>query len=163
MVEKHARELANEDHSESQPKFILYLKSLLYYCDCSGLRRLTRLDAWRYGLHARKASAFSILSTSAEVTKYVGCAVASAIAGCGEANLISEHKSNTIELQLHTTDLQQHYLFRAGHDLQIEHRFDAMIIEQQGVQHRIMKEQNSSEPWGEPYRGGLGTVWATFE
>ena len=64
----------------------------------------------------------------AEVTKYVGCAVASAVAGLWP-NLISEHGSNTIELlQLHTTDLQQHYLFRAGHDLQIEHRFGAMIM-----------------------------------
>ena len=40
----------------------------------------------------------------AEVTKYVGCAGASAVEGCGEANLIPEHRSNTIELQqLHTT------------------------------------------------------------
>ena len=53
----------------------------------------------------------------AEVTKYVGCAVASAVAGCGEANLISEHRSNITELQVHTTDLHQHYLFCAGHDL----------------------------------------------
>ena len=37
-----------------------------------------------------------------------------------------------------------------------------MIIEQQDVQHRIMGEQHSSEPWGEPYRSGLGTVRATF-
>ena len=65
-----------------------------------------------------------------------------------------EHRSNAIELQLHTTDLQQHYLFRAGHDLQIEHRFGAMIIEQQDVRHRIMREQYSSR---------LGTVRATFE
>ena len=98
-----------------------------------------------------------------EVTKYVSCAVASAIAGCGEANLISEHRSNTVELQLHTADLQQHYLFRAGHDLQTERRFGAMIIEQQDVQDRIMREQYSSEPWGEPYRNGLGTARATFE
>ena len=98
-----------------------------------------------------------------EVTKYVGCAVASAVAGCGEANLISEYRSNTIELQLHTTDLKQYYLFRAGHDLQIEHRFGEMMIEQQDVQHRIMREQYSSEPWGEPYRSELGTVRATFE
>ena len=96
---------------------------------------------------------------AAEVTKYVGCAAASAVAGCGEANLISEHRSNTIELQLHTTDLQQHYLFCAGHDLQVEHRFGAMIIEQQDVQHRIMREQYRSEP----YRSGLGTVRSTFE
>ena len=34
----------------------------------------------------------------AEVTKDVGCAVASAVAGCGGANLISEHRSDTIEL-----------------------------------------------------------------
>ena len=99
----------------------------------------------------------------AEVTKYVGCAVASTIAGCGEAYLISEHRSNTIGLQLHTTDLQQHYLFCAGHGLQIEHRFGAMIIEEQDVQHRTMREQYRSEPWGEPYRSGLGTVRATFE
>ena len=93
----------------------------------------------------------------AEVTKYVGCTVASAIASCA-----SQHRSNTIELQLHTTDLQQHYLFRGGHDLHIEHRFGAMIIEHRDVQHRIMREQYSSEPWGEPYRSGLGTVRATF-
>ena len=99
----------------------------------------------------------------AEVAKYVGRAVASAVAGCGEANLISEHRSNTIELQLHTTDLQQHYLFCAGHDLEIEHRSGAMIIEQQDVQYRIMREQYSREPWGEPYRSGLGTVRAVFE
>ena len=37
-----------------------------------------------------------------------------------------------------------------------------MIIEQQDVHHRIMGEQHSSEPWGEPYRSGLGTVRATF-
>ena len=99
----------------------------------------------------------------AEVTKYVGCAVASAVAGCREANLISEHRSNTaIQLQLHTADLHQHYLFCAGHDLKIEYRFGAMIIEQQHVQHRIMGEQHSSEPLGEPYRSGLGTVRATF-
>ena len=67
----------------------------------------------------------------AEVTKYVDCTLASAVAGCSEVNLISEHRrSNTIELQLHTTDPQQHYLFCAGHDLQIEHRFGAMIIDQ---------------------------------
>ena len=60
----------------------------------------------------------------------MGCAVATAVVSCGEANLISEHRrSNTKELQLHTTD-QQHYLFRAGHDLQIKHRFGAMTIEQ---------------------------------
>ena len=75
----------------------------------------------------RLRSAYSQLV--AEVTKDVGCAIASAVAGCGEAHLISEHRSNTEELQLHTPDLQQHYLFRAGHDLQIEHRFGAMIIE----------------------------------
>ena len=99
----------------------------------------------------------------AEVTKYVGCAVASAVADCGEANLISQNRGKTIELQLHTRDLQQHYLFCAGHDLQIEHRFGAMIIEQQDIQHRIMREQYSNTPWGEPYRSGLGTVRATFE
>ena len=77
---------------------------------------------------------------AAEVIKYVGCTVASAVASCGKANLISEHRSNTIELQLHTTDLQQHYLFRGGHDLQIEHRFGAMITEQQDVQYRTMWE-----------------------
>ena len=76
----------------------------------------------------------------AEVTKYVGCTVASAVASCGGAYLISEHRSNTIELQLHTTDLQQHYLFRGGHDLPIEHRFGATIIEHQDVQNRIMRE-----------------------
>ena len=76
------------------------------------------------GRRLRSASSQQV----AEVTKYVGCAVASAVEGCGEANLIWEHKRNTIELQLHTTDLQQHCLFRAGHDLQIEHRFGAMII-----------------------------------
>ena len=92
----------------------------------------------------------------AEVTKYVGCAVASAIAGCGEASLISEHRSNTTQLQLHTRDLQQHYLFCAGHDFQIEHRFGT-------IQHRITRERYSSEPWGEPYRSGLGTVRAMFE
>ena len=111
------------------------------------------------GRRLRSASSQQV----AEVTKCVGCAVASAVAGCGEANLISEHRSNTKELQLHTTDLRQHYLFCAGHNLHIEHRFGAMIIEQQDVQHRIMREQYSSEPWGEPYRSGLGTVRATFE
>ena len=109
------------------------------------------------GRRLRSASSQQV----AEVTKYVGCTVASAITS--EANLISEHRSNTKELQLHTTYLQQHYLFRGGHDLQIEHRFDAMIIEHQDVQHRIMREQYSSKPWGEPYRSGLGTVRATFE
>ena len=77
------------------------------------------------GRRLRSASSQEV----AEVTKYVGCAVASAVAGCGEANLISEQRSNTIELQLHTTDLQQHYLIRAGHDLHIEQRFGAVIIE----------------------------------
>ena len=110
------------------------------------------------GRRLRSASSQQV----AEVTKCVGCAVASAVAGCGEANLISQNRSNTIELQLHTTDMQQHYLFCAGHDLQIEHRFGAMIIEQD-VQHRIMREQYSSKSWGEPYRSGLGTVRATFE
>ena len=95
----------------------------------------------------------------AEVTKYVGCAVASAVAGCGEANLISEHRSNTIELQLHTTDLQQHYLFCAGHDLEIEHRFGAMIIEQQGIQHRIMRGTIQQRTMGQtiPQRTWYGT------
>ena len=55
----------------------------------------------------RLRSAYS--QQMAEVTKYVGCAAASASEGCGEANLISEHRSSTIELQLHTTDLQQQY------------------------------------------------------
>ena len=67
------------------------------------------------GRRLRSASSQQV----AEVTKYVGCAVASAVAGCGEANLISQNRGNTIELQLQTTDLQQHYLFCAGHDLQI--------------------------------------------
>ena len=111
------------------------------------------------GRRLRSASSQQV----AEVTQYVGCTVASAVASCGEANPISEHRSSTIELQLQTTDLQQHYLFRSGHDLQIEHRFGAMIIEHQDVQHRIMREQYSSEPWEEPYRSGLGTVRATFE
>ena len=88
------------------------------------------------GRRLRSASSQQVV----EVTKYVGYAVASVVTGCGEANFISERRSNTIELQLHTTDLQQHYLFCAGHDLQIEHRFGAMIIEQQDVQHRIMRE-----------------------
>ena len=92
------------------------------------------------GRRLRSASSQQV----AEVTKYVGCTVASAIASCGEANLISEHRSNTKELQLHTTDLQQHYLFRGGHDLQIEHRFDAMIIEHQDVQHRIMRNNTAA-------------------
>ena len=111
------------------------------------------------GRRLRSASSQQV----AEVAKYVGCTVAWAVASCGEENLISEHRSNTIELQLHTTDLQQHYLFRGGHDLQIEHRFGVMIIEHQDVQHRIMREQYSSKPWGEPHRSGLGTVRATFE
>ena len=95
----------------------------------------------------------------AAVTKYVGCAVASAVAGCGEANLISEHRSNTIELQLHTTDLQQHYLFCAGHDLEIEHRFGAMIIEQQDIQHRIMRGTIQQRTMGQtiPQRTWYGT------
>ena len=126
----------------------------------SGSRCLTRLKAWRYRLHARTVSLFSILSTSGRGDQVCGLYGS---AGGREANLISEHRSNTIELQLHTTDLQQHYLFRGGHDLQIEHRFGAMIIDHQDVQHRIMKEQYSSESWGEPYRSGLGTVRATFE
>ena len=114
-----SRSSQNEGHSESQPKFIPYLKSLLCYCRCSGLRCLTRLKAWRNGLHARTASAFSILSTSGRNDQVCGCAVAWAVAGCGEANVISEHNSPTIEL--HTTDLQQHYVFRAGQDVQREH------------------------------------------
>ena len=89
------------------------------------------------GRRLRSASSQQV----AEVTKFVGCAVASAVADCGEANRISEHRSNTIKLQLHTTDLQHHYLFCAGNDLQIEHRFGAMIIEQQDIQHRTMSEQ----------------------
>ena len=108
------------------------------------------------GRRLRSAASFQRV---AEVTKYVGCVVASAVEGCGEASHISEHRSNTIELQLHTTDLQQHYLFRAGHDLQIEHRFGAMIIEQQYIQHRTMSEQYSSEHYG----SGPGTVQAAFE
>ena len=110
------------------------------------------------GRRLRSASSQQV----AEVIKYAGCTVASAVASCGKANLISEHRSNTVELQLHTTDLQQHYLFRGGHDLQMEHRFGAMMIEHQDVQHRIMRIL-SSEPWGEPYRSGLGTVRATFQ
>ena len=47
------------------------------------------------GRRLRSASSQQV----AEVTQYVGCAVASAVAGCGEANPISEHRSNTIELQ----------------------------------------------------------------
>ena len=50
------------------------------------------------GRRLRSASSQQV----AEVTKYVGCAVASAVADCGEANLISQNRGNTIELQLHT-------------------------------------------------------------
>ena len=111
------------------------------------------------GRRLRSASSQQV----AEVTKYVGCAVASAVADCGKANLISGHRSDAIELQLHSTDLQQHYLFRAGLDLKIEHRFGAMIIEQQNVQQQTIREQYCSEPWGELCRSGPGTVRATFE
>ena len=52
----------------------------------------------------------------AEMTKDMGCAVATAVAGFGEANLMSEYSSNTRELD--TTDLQHHCVFRAGHGLQ---------------------------------------------
>ena len=45
------------------------------------------------------------------MTKYVGCAVVSAVAGCGEVNVLSEYSSNT-------ADLQQHNVFRAGYDVQ---------------------------------------------
>ena len=75
----------------------------------------------------------------AEMTKYVGCAVAWAVAGFGEANVVSEHSSNTKEL--HTTDLQQHVVFRAGRDVQRQHMYGVMIIEQQDIQHRTMSEQ----------------------
>ena len=57
------------------------------------------------------------------MTKYIGWAVV----GCGEAHNISEYNSNTTEL--HTIDLQQHYLCRAPHDLQREYMHDVMIIE----------------------------------
>ena len=73
-----------------------------------------------------------------EMTKDVGCAVARAVAGCGEANLISECSSNTRELD--TTDLQQPCVFRAGHDLQREHMYGVTIVEQQDLQHRTMSE-----------------------
>ena len=46
--------------------------------------------------------------------------------GCGEACIISEHGSNT-------TELQQHYVFRAAHDLHKEHMHGMMIIEQQDI------------------------------
>ena len=59
------------------------------------------------GRRLRSASSQQV----AEVTKYVGCAVASAVAGYGEANLISEHRSNTIELQLHTNTRSAAALF----------------------------------------------------
>ena len=79
------------------------------------------------------------------------------------ANLVSEpYKQHNRAAAAHNGSAAA-LLFRAGHDLHIEHRFGAMIIEQQDVQHRIMREQYSSEPWGEPYRSGLGTVRATFE
>ena len=87
VVEKHARELANEDHSESQPKFILYLKSLLYYCGrARGASRGCKLGdiVFMPGRRLRSASSQQV----AEVTKYVGCTVASAVAGCGEVNLL---------------------------------------------------------------------------
>ena len=51
-----------------------------------------------------------------DVTKYVGCAVAFVVAGCGEANVISEHSSNTTKLC--TTYLQHKYVFCDTHDLQ---------------------------------------------
>ena len=70
--------------------------------------------------------------------------------GCGEANLISEYSSKTVEL--HTTDLQQHYVFRAGHHSQREHMYGVTIIEQQDIQHRTMSE---------PYRSGPGTGTGT--
>ena len=104
------------------------------------------------------------------MTKYVGCAVASAVAGCGEANFISEHRSNTIELQLHTTDLQQHYLFRAGHDLQREHtqvwRDDNRAARhtaanhERTIQQRTMSEQYSSEPYHSGPGTGTGTLYS---
>ena len=106
----------------------------------------------------RLRSAYSQLM--AEVTKYVRCAVASAVAGCGEANLISEHRSITIELQLHTTDLQQHYLFCAGHDPDRTQvwRDDNRAARRTAPNHEGTIQKYSSEPWGEPYRSGLGTV-----
>ena len=67
------------------------------------------------------------------MTKYVGCAIAWAVTGCDEANVISEHSSDTKEL--HTTYLQQYYVFRAGHDLQTDHMYGVMINEQQDIQH----------------------------
>ena len=89
------------------------------------------------------------------MTKDVGCAVAWAVAGCGEANLISEYSSNTKELD--TTDLQQHYVFCAGHGLQREHMYGVTIIEKQDIQHRAMSEPYNSEP----YRSGPGTGTGT--
>ena len=88
----------------------------------------------------------------AEMTKDVDCAVVRAIAGCDEANLISECSSNT---ELDTTDLQQHCVFRAGHGLQREHMYGVTIIEPQDIQHQTMSEPFSSEPYhSEP---GTGT------
>ena len=71
------------------------------------------LEIWYscLGRRLRAASAQQV----AEMTKFVGWAVA----GCGEANVISEHSSNTTGL--YTTGVQQHYVFRATHELQSEH------------------------------------------
>ena len=101
----------------------------------------------------RQRSAFS--KQVAEMTKDVGCAVARAVAGCGEANLISEYSSNIRELD--TTDLQQHCVFRAGHGLQREHMYGVTIIEQQDIQRRTVSEPFSSEP----YRSEPGTRTGT--
>ena len=107
---------------------------VLCYCSCLGLKSLTRMKGWRYGLYARTSSSCSIRSTGAELTQCVGW-----LGVCGKVHIISEHSSNT-------TDVLQHYVFRTGHDLQKEHVHGVMMTEQQGIQHLTTSE---------PYNSGL--------
>ena len=111
-----------------------------------------------FGLEVPHASAFSILSTSGRGGQVCGLCGSVGGRGLWRDNLISEHRSNATELQLHTTDLQQHYLFRAGHDLQREHKYGVMIIKQD-KQHRTMSEQYSSEPYRSRPGTGTGTLY----
>ena len=108
MVEKHAREVANEDHSESQPKLFKESIISLRWFGLEAPHTAESLEIW-----SSCPDGVCVPSSQqvAEVTKYVGCAVESAVEVCGEANLISEHRSNTIELQLCTQQICRAALF----------------------------------------------------
>ena len=94
----------------------------------------------------------------AEMTKDVGCAIARAVAGCGEANLISEYSSNTRELD--TTDRQRHCVFRAGHGLPREHVWRE---DHRAARHTAPNHERTIQQRTKPQLTWYGYGYAKFE